>query len=86
MIKQQIVQKPIYKKVNVTRPVYTEREVRGPKVETETLARSVPVMMPGKQIFKEQEIRPYEIIKQEKLNIQKGQPREIEQDPVVKPV
>lgn len=86
IIKQQVVQTPIVRQVQVSRPVYTENEVRTPIVDSKSNTRTIPIMVPGKKIFRESTIQPVQQVIEEKLNVIKGETRVVNNEPIVKPV
>ena len=86
IIRQQVVQTPIVRQVQVTRPVYTENEVRTPIVDSKSDTRTIPIMVPGKKIFKESTIQPVQQVIEEKLNVVKGETRVVNNEPIFKPV
>jgi len=69
IIKQRIVKTPIVRQTKVTRPVYTESEVKEPIVDSKSEFRTVPVMIPGRQIMIEKVVQPVQRVVEEKINV-----------------
>ncbi|GJM17757.1 MAG: hypothetical protein DHS20C13_30840 [Thermodesulfobacteriota bacterium] len=69
----------------VSRPVYTERETKDAIVDERTIQRSVPVQVPGNVTIREQYIQPTVQTVTERLNVQRGETRAVNNPVVTRP-
>lgn len=70
MIKQRVVQTPIIRKKEVTRPVQTERIQNEAIIDNEEIVNKVPVEIPGQVTYREKYLQPVKNVQQQIINVQ----------------
>lgn len=86
MIKQRVLQTPVIRKKEVTRPVTTERIQNEPIIDNEEIVNKIPVEIPGQVTYREKYIQPVQYVTQQQINVQQGQTQKFEYPEETKPV